>query len=110
MKNVNQATSTIGVAIRNRDPANSPSSVNPTAMATAPAPGQIRYRRISRMIDQYSSAGIWAVFQRRPHSGQVHRSPYATERVVPQSQLIVIGAPRIRPSPHDHATTNRAEP
>ena len=38
----------------------------------------IRSWRMSRMIPQYSSAGIWAVFQERRHLRQTQRSPYAT--------------------------------
>ncbi len=35
----------------------------------------IRSSRISRMIPQYCSDGIWFVFHRREQSGHVHVSP-----------------------------------
>ena len=49
-----------------------------TTIASATPITVSRIRRMSRMIPQYSSAGIWAVFQARPHLGQTQRSPYAT--------------------------------
>ncbi len=54
----------------------------------------MRVRRMSRMISQYSSAGICCVFQRRWHVRQSHRSPYGTYPIPPQSQRTVIWAPR----------------
>ena len=54
----------------------------------------MRIRRMSRMMPQYSSAGICPVFQRRWHVRHSHRSPYGTYPISPQSQRTVIRAPR----------------
>lgn len=59
------------------------------------------WRLTLRSSCSYSSAGICAVFQERPHFSHCQRSPYATSRFSPHSQLIVIGgfatAPIVRP-------------
>jgi hypothetical protein len=55
----------------------------------------MRSRRMSRMIPQYSSAGICAVFHVRPHLAHRHRSPCGTYPTSPQSQRTVIWAPRM---------------
>ena len=64
--------------------------IRPSAVAST----LMRIRRMSRMIPQYSSAGIWPVFQRRWQVGHSHRSPYGTYPIPPQSQRTVIRAPR----------------
>jgi len=63
-------------------------------MPSAVASTLIRIRRMSRMIAQYSSAGIWPVFQRRWQVGHSHRTSYGTYPIPPQSQRMVIRAPR----------------
>jgi hypothetical protein len=67
-------------------------TANPTAMPMTSR----RIRRMSRMIPKYSSAGIWEVFQLRPHASHFQVSPYATCFISPQSQAIVIGGARTR--------------
>jgi len=46
-----------------------------TTRASAVKITVMRMRRMSRMMPQYSSAGIWPVFQRRWQVGHSHRSP-----------------------------------
>jgi len=63
-------------------------------MASAVTIAVMRIRRMSRIMPQYSSAGICPVFQRRWHVGHSHRSQYGTYPIPPQSQRTVIRAPR----------------
>jgi hypothetical protein len=45
------------------------------------------------MIPQYTSAGIWDVFQRRRHLSHSHVSPYGTGIAAPHVHVTVILAP-----------------
>ena len=77
-----------------RIPATAAKATMGTTTASAVTIAETRVRRISRMIPQYSSAGICPVFQRRWHVRHSHRSPYGTYPIPPQSQRTVIWAPR----------------
>ena len=59
---------------KNCGPTSAPSPIPTTATMIATPMTSRRYRRISYMMPQYSSAGIWPVFHRRPHSSQTHPS------------------------------------
>ena len=58
-----------------RIPATAARAMMGTITASAVTIAEMRIRRMSRMISQYSSAGICRVFQRRWHVRQSHRSP-----------------------------------
>src|SRR6059036_2710807 len=86
---------TTGATTNARGPVRITSAANPAAIATAAIMALTRYWRISRMMPQYSSDGIWFVFHRLPQIGHSHTSPYGTYWTCPQSHFTVMGAPRI---------------